>query len=121
MRLADVVARPVEYLWDGRIAYGFVTLLVGDPGMGKSFVAIWIATAVTSGVALPADERARQSADVVMANYEDPAAETIRPRADQSGFGPGDIWIWTKTTSLPRLTWNVWRPPWTSTQRSGWW
>ena len=35
-RIADVVAEPVTWIWSGRIPRGKVTVLDGDPGLGKS-------------------------------------------------------------------------------------
>ena len=34
--MSDVAARPVEWLWLGWIPLGKVTVLDGDPGLGKS-------------------------------------------------------------------------------------
>ena len=41
--LADVEPERVEWLWTGRIPRGKLTLLDGDPGLGKSTVAYDIA------------------------------------------------------------------------------
>jgi len=38
VRVADVAPEAVPWLWPGRIALGKLTLLAGDPGLGKSFV-----------------------------------------------------------------------------------
>ena len=53
VRLADVVAEPVRWLWPGRIARGKVTLLAGDPGLGKSFLALDVAARVSTGAPGP--------------------------------------------------------------------
>jgi hypothetical protein len=45
--------QPVEWLWPGKIPIGKVTLLVGDPGLGKSLVALDVAARVSSGSAWP--------------------------------------------------------------------
>ncbi len=45
--MADVEARETSWLWPGRIALGRITLLVGKPGEGKSFLAIDAAARVT--------------------------------------------------------------------------
>lgn len=34
--LFDVKAEPIKWLWQGRIARGKLTILAGDPGLGKS-------------------------------------------------------------------------------------
>ena len=51
---ADYAHRPVEWLWHKRIPIGKVTLLCGDPGLGKSLVALDMAARVTSGAPFPA-------------------------------------------------------------------
>jgi putative DNA primase/helicase len=53
VRAADCPAQNVEWLWPGKIAIGKVTLLIGDPGTGKSLVALDIAARLSSGSAWP--------------------------------------------------------------------
>lgn len=47
--LADVPAAPTPWLWPGRIPRAAVTLLVGDPGRGKSLLTLDVAARVTTG------------------------------------------------------------------------
>ena len=47
--LADVEPRPVSWLWPGRIPLGRITLLVGRPGEGKSFLTIDAVSRVSTG------------------------------------------------------------------------
>ncbi len=42
-----------SWLWPGRIPLGQVTMLDGDPGLGKSCVAIDVAARLTRGHAMP--------------------------------------------------------------------
>lgn len=84
-RLADVPPEEVTWLWDGRIPDGKLTVLGGDPGIGKSYVTMALATAVTLGVALPDSTLPDRPGDVLIASYEDDAADTLRPRADLMG------------------------------------
>lgn len=84
--LASVEPEEVEYLWQDMIAFGKVTLFAGDPGCGKSYGSLAIAAAVTRGQRLPGDPRAGcEPLDVLLCNYEDGAADTIRPRSDTVG------------------------------------
>ena len=85
IRLADVEPEDVTWLWRDRIPAGKLTLLVGDPGEGKSFVSLAIATALSRGAALPGGDVPDGPADVVLATFEDGIADTIRPRADRLG------------------------------------
>ena len=40
VRMSDIGEGEVQWLWAGMIPLGKVTVLSGDPGMGKSFVAL---------------------------------------------------------------------------------
>ncbi|MCL2696114.1 MAG: AAA family ATPase [Clostridiales bacterium] len=47
--MSDVTPEPVAFLWDPYIPLGKVTVLQGDPGMGKTFLAARIAAVVSRG------------------------------------------------------------------------
>ena len=84
--LADVQPESVCWLWPGRIALGKLTLLVGDPGLGKSFLSIDLAARVTRAAAWPDDtDSAAPLGGVVLLNAEDDLADTVRPRLDAAG------------------------------------
>ncbi len=84
--LGDVRAEPVRWLWSGRIARGKLTVMGGDPGCGKSYVSMAITSAVTNGAAMPDnDEEPDGPGEVLLLNYEDGLADTVRPRADLLG------------------------------------
>lgn len=79
--LADVEPRAVSWLWPGRIPLGRITLLVGRPGEGKSFVTIDAAARVTTGTPWP-DGSSCPQGSVILISAEDDPADTIRPRLD---------------------------------------
>jgi len=82
--MAEVVPETVSWLWLPYIPLGKLALLEGDPGIGKSWVSLAIATAVSLGKGLPGTE-AIESASVVLASAEDRLGDTIRPRLDAMG------------------------------------
>jgi len=83
--LDDVERQLLEWLWPGRIPLGKLTLLAGDPGLGKSFVTLDIAARVSRGDSWPDTPLLKQSAgNVVLFNAEDDLADTIAPRLDQA-------------------------------------
>jgi putative DNA primase/helicase len=55
--LANVAPVVMRWLWPGRIPIGRVTLLVSDPGLGKSLVTLDIAARVSSGTPWPDETR----------------------------------------------------------------
>lgn len=86
-RLNTVARREVEWLWPGRIPLGKLTLLAGDPGLGKSFVTLDIAARISAGRSFPDDATGEQAlaGDVLLLSAEDDPADTILPRLEQMG------------------------------------
>jgi hypothetical protein len=80
--------RKVEFLWRPRIPRGEVTLLVGDPDQGKSFVSLALAAALSNGVELPDSTGVTTGRTAVIA-FEDDPETTITPRYDALGGRPG--------------------------------
>jgi hypothetical protein len=76
----------VSWLWDDRIPLGKVTLLDGDPGAGKSILALDLAARVSQGTPMPfLKEKRVGPADVVIFNDDDGLADTVRPRLEAAG------------------------------------
>ncbi len=92
VRLSEVEPEQVDWLWPGRIARGKPTLLIGDPGLGKSFVTLDLAARVTRQSAWPDGGRAPQG-HVILLTAEDGLADTVRPRVDAQGGDPGKITV----------------------------
>jgi 5S rRNA maturation endonuclease (ribonuclease M5) len=82
--MAGVKAEKVDWLWKPYIPKGKVTLVEGDPGIGKSTATLGIATGVTLGRGIPGQEPTKPS-NVVIASAEDGLGDTIRPRLDAMG------------------------------------
>ena len=85
VRLADVQARSVDWLWPGRLPTGMPAVLDGESGGGKSTVTIDLAARLTTGRPFPGEERGRPPADVLLLGHEDSPEHTIRPRLDAAG------------------------------------
>ena len=47
--LAALQPQPVEWLWQHRLAAGTLAMISGEPGSGKTWVALAIAAALTRG------------------------------------------------------------------------
>lgn len=86
VRMDEVVPRPVSWLWPGRLPLGKLTLLAGDPGLGKSFFTTWLAARVSRCDDLPDGKNGlRKPGDVLILSAEDDASDTIRPRLEMHG------------------------------------
>lgn len=85
IRMADIQSERIRWLWRGRLALGKITLLDGDPGLGKSTATLDIAARVSTGAALPGERTGRAPAGVVLLSAEDDPGDTIRPRLEAAG------------------------------------
>jgi hypothetical protein len=86
VRMQDVIPKPVEWLWPGRIAVGKITVVPGDPGLGKSFITLDLAARVTTGRGFP--DRPGETFEpggVVLLSAEDDLNDTVRPLFDAAG------------------------------------
>src|SRR6478672_2140272 len=85
IRLADVEPERVSWLWPGRIPLGKLVTLDGDPGLGKSTLALSIAGPVTRAGTWPDGTICEHPGAVLLLSAEDGLADTIRPRLDAAG------------------------------------
>ena len=85
-QLCDVPQYAVEWLWPGRLPLRRMSLLAGDPGIGKSLVALDIAARVSSGAPWPdTPDVPREPANVLVFSMEDDLSDTIKPRLLRAG------------------------------------
>ncbi len=85
--LSEVDPERVEWLWESRIPYGKITIVEGNPGLGKSTLMTDIAARVSRGKAWPDGSKCK-AGGVVLLSAEDGLADTIRPRFDAAGGDP---------------------------------
>ncbi|MHB8488462.1 MAG: AAA family ATPase [Candidatus Dormibacteria bacterium] len=84
MLLSDVQSEHVKWMWSGRLAERKITVLDGDPGVGKSSITLDLAARITRGLPWPDGSRNPGGGVVVLA-AEDGIADTVRPRFDAAG------------------------------------
>jgi hypothetical protein len=69
----------------GQEARGSFEQIVGDPGLGKSWITLDLAARLSAGRTMPAGGPAVDAGDVVLLSAEDGLGDTIRPRLDALG------------------------------------
>lgn len=77
----------MDWLWRPYIARGAITLLDGDPGLGKSTLALDLTARVSRGWSMPpgGGSVSGKPAGVVILSAEDDPRRVIRPRLDAAG------------------------------------
>lgn len=85
--LSNFESRDVKWMWEPFIPLGLISILEGDPNVGKSYLAMHIAAQVSTGGCLPGLERMK-CGRVLYLSTEDEPEYTIRPRIEAMG---GDV------------------------------
>jgi putative DNA primase/helicase len=83
-RLDQVEPKHVEWLWQNRLARGKLTLLAGEPGIGKSQTVIDVVARLSTGDLWPDGGRAPLGSSIIL-SAEDSANDTLRPRLEAAG------------------------------------
>jgi len=85
-KLSDIEAKDVEWLWQNHIPLGEITILAGDPGVGKSYFSYFLSAQVSIGGTWPnAPNTAIESGKVLILSTDEDPHYCIRPRSDAAG------------------------------------
>jgi hypothetical protein len=82
--LSDVHPETLQWLWKNRIPLGKLTMIDGDPGLGKSHLTMDMAARVSTGTPFYGGD-AREPAGVILLSAEDGLEDTIQPRLVAAG------------------------------------
>lgn len=83
--MGTVAAKDVPWLWPGRVPLGMLTIFAGSPGVGKSFVSLYLAGRITTGAIWPDVGKSAPEGTVILLSAEDSTEYTIKPRLDALG------------------------------------
>jgi putative DNA primase/helicase len=92
-RASEIEAKPIHWLWPNRIARGKVSMLAGNPGLGKSQVTVSMAAVVSTGSMWPVERIRCDRGNVIFLSAEDDAEDTIRPRLEAAGADLSRVYI----------------------------
>jgi hypothetical protein len=88
---SEIESTAVTWLWPERVPVGSLTLLVGDPGLGKSLLTIDLAAKVSRG-------ELGDGGVSLLVTAEDALAATVRPRLDAAEAGLDRVRLFQKGT-----------------------
>ena len=119
---------PVGWLWEPYLARGKLAVLDGDPGIGKTLLALDLAARLSRGGPLPGGKSLDRPHTTLLLTADDPAADTVRPRLEAAGADLDRVFAAFPESSSPsgcRRTSTPWKsssgsatPTWSSSTRS---
>ena len=80
IKMSDVEATKVEWLWYPYIPYGKVTIIQGDPGEGKTTLILNLAALLSKGEKLPESMERSEPINIIYQTAEDGLSDTVKPR-----------------------------------------
>ena len=81
----DIEPKKVEWLYYPYIPKGKITIICGDPGIGKTTFVLSLVALLTSGKKLPFSEQSHDAMNVYFQSAEDGTSDTIIPRLLKMG------------------------------------
>lgn len=85
IKMSDIEAQEIEWLWYPYIAYGKLAIVQGDPGDGKTTLILNLAAKLTKGEGLDENMKVMEPVNVIYQTAEDGLADTVKPRLLQAG------------------------------------
>ncbi len=85
VRLSEVECEFVRWLWEPRVPLGKLSVIAGNPGLGKTFLGLDLVGRVTHGRPWPDRQQERnEPGDAIILSAEDGVADTIKPRLENA-------------------------------------
>ena len=100
INMDEVQVKIVDWLWYPYIPYGKITIIQGDPGEGKTTLALRLAALLSNGEKLPCDEQEREPVRIIYQTAEDGLEDTIKPRLLDAGADCSQIKVIDETDAV---------------------
>ena len=95
--LSNVETCKPVWLWYPYIPCGKITLMTADPGIGKTFLSLYLAAQVSTGRPFYGETTGRAPSVAVYQTAEDGIADTIKPRLENMHPNFDNIYVYDET------------------------
>lgn len=103
-RLSSVESTKTDWLWNPYIPCGKITLMTADPGIGKTFLSLYLAAQVSTGRPFYGEATGRAPAVAVYQTAEDGISDTIKPRLECMQPNFDNIFVYNESEKGLSLT-----------------
>ena len=104
IKMSDVQTQPIEWLWYPFIPYGKLTIIQGDPGDGKTTLALNIAAKLSNGRGLENEIMTQEPVTIIYQTAEDGLADTVKPRLENAEADCSRILVIDESSRLLSMT-----------------
>jgi KaiC/GvpD/RAD55 family RecA-like ATPase len=105
--MADIQAMEQQWVWPGRIPVGYLSMIVGLPGTGKSLLSLDMAARLSRAADWPDGAKNSGGATIIVA-VEDDAPTVIRPRLLAADADMSKIFHFTGSRSIASKKFRPW-------------
>jgi putative DNA primase/helicase len=92
VNMSEMQMQPIFWLWPNMIPCGKLTLIAGDPKLGKSTVGLSLIATLTTAGDWPDGTRCDQASEALIATTEDDYEDTVLPRLQAMGADVKRCW-----------------------------
>ena len=104
IKMSDVQTQPIKWLWYPFIPYGKLTIIQGDPGDGKTTLALNIAAKLSNGKGLKNEIMTQEPVTIIYQTAEDGLADTVKPRLENAEADCSKILVIDESSKLLSMT-----------------
>lgn len=90
---SEIEEKTVDWLWRPYFPMGKISFIAGDPGSGKSFLTVLLASIVSKGDKLPFSDLNAPQGVVIIQNGEDGSGDTIKKRLNAFQANSDNIYM----------------------------
>lgn len=98
---ASYEEKEVDWVWRGWIPQGMISVLEGDPSLGKSTLCADLAMRITQGRPFPGESEVHIQGGVLFLSSEDDPARILVPRLRSAGADLNRVYFWDKHPYFP--------------------
>lgn len=81
----EIISRPINWLWKPWLPRGMMSMLDGNPGVGKSMISLDLVARLTTGRPMPNNGETYPPQNCLVVALEDPLDCVVRPRLEAAG------------------------------------
>ena len=85
IRMSEIEAQEIKWLWYPFIPYGKLTIVQGDPGDGKTTMILNLAAQLSKGKCFEDGSAVEAPMKIIYQTAEDGLADTVKPRLEKAG------------------------------------